>query len=433
MKQRRPTEAAAQEEREADECAVAEWTRARCLRAALAVATLSRANREPYEDMRNRTTQRAALIAVRAALLAAVVVTFYACRTGDPTAMPADARAILRSHISHGIGDSPLDSPLIGDSLAAAMIVRARGCVATDTLRNLHAEADKGAQLLERLQTDGLVVVREDRSCTTFPILIDAEQALYAQLTDEVADGAFQELSSEFATIIRLIGERDWNDWQYHFLWSQLFDSQFAWTEMMTRSLVPPLAHLIAWVVFPDHSFRSGTNYYPDTELRDYWLMVTWRAGAANTTGPVGGSWDLIYRAGVGGAPLTDDETTRLVELGAVDETGQLRWPVLRSGDPLHDLLQEVAGRYVRLLEQRMPLDQLVHLSGVDRQHAFAMANHDVSWGVLGRLTRSGQIDVPPPLTRGGTDAQLSMSGVAALSPVYPPFEDLIKAAIESR
>jgi hypothetical protein len=385
--------------------------------------------------MKDWTNRGVAPVAVSMTLVVVVVATIHACRSADRTytSVPTDPRTILRAHISHGIGGSPLDSPHIQDSLAATMLVRARRCVAADTLRNLHTDFAEGGQLLAGLQADQLVVVREDQICTTFPILIHEEQARYARLTDDVAERGFREFSTDFAAILRLIRERDWSGWEYHFLWSQLFDSQFAWTELTTGSLVPPLGHLIAWVVYPDHPFRSGTNYYPDTELRDYWLMVTWRAGAANTTGPVGNSWEPIYRLAVSGEPITADEKTRLRQLGVLDESGQLKWPVLRNGEVLHDFLQDVARRYVQFLEREMPLQVLVELSGVDKQHAFAMAYHDVSWGILERLSRSGQIDVPHALTPGASDTEPSMAGSAALTPVYSPFLDLIRAAIESR
>jgi hypothetical protein len=34
------------------------------------------------------------------------------------------------------------------------------------------------------------------------------------------------------------------------------------------------------------------------------WLMVSWRAGGANTTDPVAKVWDLLYRAGIEGRLL---------------------------------------------------------------------------------------------------------------------------------
>jgi hypothetical protein len=365
--------------------------------------------------------------------LGVAVILLSGCDRGGTTALPADPRVILEAHLSHGIGDSPFDSPLVHDSIAAEMIVRARECRPADRLRALHPDSAEGAHLLERLQTDRLVVIREDRVCSTFPVLLGDARDRYAAITSEVAEEATGQFTEDLSAITELVGARGWVEWQYHFVWSQLFDSQRAWTEMMRRGLVPPLGRLIAWVVYPAHPLRSGTNYYPDTELRDHWLMVTWRAGAANTVGLVAGSWETIYRAALGGGALTTAERTSLAQLGLVDSIGRLQVPVLRDGDPLLGILQAAAGRYVAFLERRMPLDKLLPLSRVDRHHTFAMAYHDISWGVIDRLIRSGRIGVPPALERATHDTAASMRGVAALTPVYPPFVELIRAAVEAR
>jgi hypothetical protein len=49
-----------------------------------------------------------------------------------------------------------------------------------------------------------------------------------------------------------------------------------------------PLSSVIVWVVYPAHPFKSGTNYFPDNEIRDQMLAVTWRPRAADTAGRVG-------------------------------------------------------------------------------------------------------------------------------------------------
>jgi hypothetical protein len=338
---------------------------------------------------------------------------------------------MLDAHISHGIGASPFDSPLVHDSVGAELIVRAADCAPASRLSGLHPGA---SDLLERLRSEGLVVVSKGEVCTAFPVLLNDRQARYAAMVADVAQGALNHLSAELAHVATLVQQQGWSDWTYHFIWSQVFDSQVAWTEMMQRKLVPPIGHLIAWVVYPDHPFRSGTNYYPDSEIRDQWLMVSWRGGGSNTTGLVGASWALVYRAAVDRSQLSDVERAKLAELDLVDERGQLQVPVLTDGDPLLQALQVAARRYVDFLEHRMPLEPLMTLSRADRQRTFAMAYHDISWGILERLNRSGRLAVPAALERrfpmSGTT---SMRGVAAVSPVYRGFADLIRAAIQSR
>ena len=354
-----------------------------------------------------------------------------ACSTAGQRSLPADARAVLQAQLSHGIGESPFDSPLVHDSVPAELIVRARPCAPIAVLRQLARDTAHAGRLLEELRAGGLLVFREDRACTTFPVLVGAEQAAYAQVTREVARNIHATLSSDLVALMRTVEERGWKEWQYHFLWSQLFDSQFAWTEMTQRSLVPPLAQLIAWVIYPAHPYRSGTNYYPDSELRDHWLLVSWRGNAANTVGLVGEIWEILHGAGVEGRALSGAQRERLAQLDLIDDRGQLRLPILRDGDPLVELLRALAVRHVGLLEYQLPVDSLMVLTRADRRTTFAMAYHDVSWGIAEELVRSGRIEMPAALRPGDHSPTPSMRGVAAVVPTYPPFVELIRRAIE--
>jgi hypothetical protein len=366
-------------------------------------------------------------------LLIPAATLLLACGTAREPALPADSRVILEAHLSHGIGDSPFDSPLVHDSVAAGMIVRAHKCAPRELLRRLADDTAHGGRLLEQLRSAGVLVLRDDKACTTFPILVGEEQRAYAKLTGDVAQEARNVLSSEFATLLRMVDKRGWREWQYHFLWSQLFDSQFAWTEMMQRKIVPPLSHLIAWAIYPDHPFRSGTNYYPDNELRDHWLMVSWRANGANTVALVGGAWETIYGLAADRSAMSNEDQAKLAELELVDDRGRLIIPILENGDPLLDHLRLLAVRYVALLEQQVPLDSLMALTGVDRQYTFAIAYHDISWDIVAEFVRGGLVEAPPALKPAARHASSSMRGVAAITPAYPPFVELIRTAIGAR
>ncbi len=365
-----------------------------------------------------------------AAALTAAAAGIQSCGGDSQAAIEPDPRVVLQAHLSHGLGESALDSPLIHDSLAAAMIVAARDCPEVSALQTRYEVGDEEGGLLERLTDARLVEQRGERLCAAFPIVTGERRDRYVRLTDAVAEAAYDDLATDLSALLDLIRERGWHEWEYHFVWSQLFDSQFAWTELVTGGLVPPLAPVFAWVVFPSHAFRSGTNYYPDTELRDHWLMVTWRADGANTTDPVGNSWELLYRAGINGQPIDDRERHELAELGILGNEGMIDFPVIRQGDPLHTLLRESARRYVQYLARHVPHEDLTEIAGVNRQQAFAMAYHDISWGILERLSGSALIYTPATLTRQEQEERPSMRGVFAAAPVYPPFVDLILAAL---
>lgn len=373
-------------------------------------------------------------------VICALLLASAACALLEPASAAAqaeverlpDPRVILSAQLSHGIGASPFDSPLLHDSLAAAIAVRARRCAPAALLRQMPVTAS-GGKLLEQLISDGVLVARDDRLCTTFPILVGPDREAYASVAGTIANGLRGELAADFSNLLRMVAARGWRDWQYHFLWSQLFDSQFAWAEMTERSLVPPLSQLIAWSVYPDHPFRSGTNYYPDSELRDHWIMVSWRAGGSNTAGILGSVWSLAYDAAVHGRSLSAPDVARLGRAGLVDDLGHLQLPVLKAGDPLIDTLRLLATRYVELLARRLPLDSLTVLTGVDARHSFAMAYHDVSWDIVQALVLSGQVSVPAALEPVHSARPAAMRGVAAIVPAYPPFVAQIRAAIGRR
>jgi hypothetical protein len=107
--------------------------------------------------------------------------------------------------------------------------------------------------------------------------------------------------------------------------------------------------------------------------------------------------------------------------------------PVLRESDALLETLDALAARYVEFLAHRLPVDSLRPLTGVDAPHTFAMAYHDVSWGIMQRLVELGHLPVPAGLTAAGDGRRPLMKGVAAIVPVESAFADLIREALEHR
>ena len=115
-----------------------------------------------------------------------------------------------------------------------------------------------------------------------------------------------------------------------------------------------------------------------------------------------------------------------------LDTQAEVTLPILQPGDSLLDMLHRTADRYVEFLEQYLPLDSLMTLTGVGRRYTFTMAYRDVGWWILDELVRGGEIEIPPALQPGaGSDA--SLRGVVALVPVYAPFADQLRTAVAGR
>lgn len=342
---------------------------------------------------------------------------------------------ILAAKLTHGVGEHPLDSELAWDSVNAAILVRARNGVPRPELAaDVVDRDDRLAALVER----GLLRETEDGFQTAFPILLGVEAREYRRLTTELAGTILVRLRPELDRLLTELERRGWSAWGYHFMWSQVFDSQFQWVEMVQRGLVPPLAPSIAWVVYPTHPFMSGTNLYPDDRLDTHFLAVTWTPQGREVIDVVGGNWRPIYRAALAGRPDTSD--VRLLQrLGLIAADGSIAIPVVSRRDNLYGLLQDASHRFIELLREELALEDLMEATGAGPEVSWAMAYHDIAWDVLRRLTEDGTIARPPVLgdLSGvaevhpiGLDGFADVRGTSAVIEAYPPFHALIERAL---
>jgi hypothetical protein len=357
-----------------------------------------------------------------------VGVTVLSFAAGRQDAEISDARRILGAHLSHGIGAAPFDSDAWRDEVNATIIVKARSESTMAALREMVGDQrDLSARLL-KLEQDGFLRRDGDRVRAAFPILIGQDRNTYRALVSEAAATIEKEMRTHWQTLLRDLNARGWGEWSYHFVWSQTMDSGFTWVPMMEQGRVPPLSQVVVWVIYPHHSFQTGTNYYPDTELRDQMLAVTWRAGAASTTDLVGGAWRTVWSAALTGK-IAPEERQRLRLIGLVDERGRVRVPVVTKTDALYTRLKDLGEHHLRLVAEHLPLARLTTLTGADDKLTFAMGYHDVSWDVVRRMVESGVLAVPPAL-REGAGKHVSMAGVCAVIDMHPGLISELKKAL---
>lgn len=348
--------------------------------------------------------------------------------SGPEGADVTDARAALAAHVFHGIGEDPLASDLWRDKANANLVVGARSEATMDALRQIVADERNLSSRLQELEQAGLLRCRGDRVEATFPILVGRERDLYEELASAAADSIEKRERTGWEDLLQDLRSRGWADWSYHFIWSETMDSGFSWSPMMKWGHVPPLSRFVVWVVYPPHAYASGTNYYPNTELRDQLLAVTWRDRARSPISRVGTEWQAVWSAAATGKP-TPDEAERLRALGLMDKTGRVLVPLVTKADPLYAKMQSLGEQHVRLVAEHLPLDRLASLARVSQQVAFAMAYHDVSWDILRRMVDRGLLAVPPALKEGAGE-NTSMAGTCAVAEAHPGFVSEIRKAL---
>jgi hypothetical protein len=364
------------------------------------------------------------LLPVRLAAGAALCATFAGCRAEriqpPRPQYDVDPRTVLRAQLSHGIGASPLDDLLWEDSAHAAILVAsAAGRTEADLVR-LAEQPDSGHARVGRLLERGLLVRNGERLRSSFPILVGRRAEDYYRLVDATAQAAMIAVLPSLDSVLGVAKSRGWEDWSYHFLWSQVLDSQFAWAEMVGRGLVPALATVVAWVVYPEHLWKTGTNYVPE-EAADYFMAISWTPQGSSLS-RLYADWRPIYESALAGSPVSTAAADRLRAVNLLAADGTPLMPVIDAGDPLYGQLQSMADRVLVQVTGHLPLAELEVLTGLERRLLFAMAYHDIGWGMLRLAADSGRVKRPPALT---DSAATDMRGAAAIIELHPPFLEL--------
>ena len=360
-------------------------------------------------------------------LLISILLLLTVTGTTAQTCTTLDASDVLSiGGTSHGVGDSLLESDLARDRLNAQIIVCSTESPDASTLRRKVGSPPDFDARVSKLVEANLLRRRGDRFIATFPILIGEQRERYVRAVARVADRVYRLFAPELTGVLAEVDARGWTDWQFHFLWSELFDSQAMWVDLINRGLVPPLSPLRYWVVYPPEPIAPGTNYYPNEAIEEFSLVVTWEPRGANVTDILGRNSRAVMEVALG----ERKPDASLSGTGILDENGELNIPVLRPADPLLNVLHQSSAKYAKVLEKTMPMRELEHLTGThDRLLVFAMAYHDITYQLLSRYLKTGQLKLPSALRPG--DGGSNLRGTAAIVPVFPPFIRMIEAAVK--
>lgn len=346
----------------------------------------------------------------------------------DPSSGIGDPVEILSNRLTHGLDNSPLKSalsgPLIRDEVNAALLIAARDGIATSELKQLFPELVSLKERLALLEREALIVRQGDHVQTSFPILLGERREEYRRLTSGTAAAVYEGLMTQFRPLLRNIAKRGWSEWSYHFVMAEVFDSQFTWSEMVERKFAPPLRPPIAWVIYPPHPFKTGTNYYYDPEnVGEYVVVINWTPRGSPAPELIGGAWEAIHDAALNSDLANPEVISQLQDLGLIGQDGRVLVPVIRKTDPLYEQLRQIAHAHVELLVSQMPLQKLMLITGLDAKSAWTIAYHDINWDLLQRMVAGGVINVPPALRPLQNNADpKSMIGVCAVVATFEPF-----------
>jgi hypothetical protein len=340
-------------------------------------------------------------------------------------ALEIDARTVVASRLTHGLGDDVLDSPLANDSTNATLLVALRHGMDSTTLAGRLGTIPDGWARINGLRTAGLVARDSAGFHTTFPIVIGPDRTWYDSVTRAVGAHALRLHEPRFRAILAEVERRGWHAWQYHFIWSQIFDSQHLWAEVSDAGVTPPLAPAITWVIYPQHPFKSGTNYYPGRIDPPAYLAVTWTPAVRSHLRAV----ELAAEAFVSlvvARRITDSARTALRTAGLLSDSRKPAVPVILANDPLLADLHAISDAYFTTLRKEIDSDFLARRLHCSPGVAWAMAYHDIGWSILQTLVDRGLV-APFGVLLSGPAGTVPV-GTTALVPTDSSFTRVLRA-----
>ena len=262
-------------------------------------------------------------------------------------------------------------------------------------------------QRLERLQRGNLIKKVGERYVLAFPAVVGDKRDRLQTYAEQAAGRLIPFGEKMIAQIRPHLAGRD--EMLYHVLWSVIMDGGPAWdaarTEMNKKiSDGDTSTENKAWLLYPPHPFRVGTNSYntPNGHLK-----ITW---SPHTPGPnvIGGIVSkYLNRMAQAIERNTTIESAGIKEAlgryGLVDEAGKVRLYTIQSDSDAAKVYMKLGAEFGRQMMAHLDVNKVAGMLDVSPGIAFVIAYHEISWQLLQNLAEKKILSIPRIVTQAGT------------------------------
>jgi hypothetical protein len=262
-------------------------------------------------------------------------------------------------------------------------------------------------QRLERLERGGLIKKADGRYALAFPAVVGAKRDQLQKYAEQTALQLVP-FGEKMITQIRLhLAGRD--EMVYHVLWSVIMDGGRAWdsarAEMNKRiDAGDTSTENKAWVLYPSHPFRVGTNGYNTAHGH---LAITW---SRNTPRP-----DVIGRIlsqHISQLAQAIEQNAAITSAGAkdalsahglTDEAGKVRLYAMKPDSQAAQSYAELGTQFGQQMMAHLDVNEVVKMLEVSPGIAFVIAYHEICWQLLQDLAEKKVLSIPPIVAQAGT------------------------------
>ena len=348
-------------------------------------------------------------------LLLSITCIIFGCQEAVP-ARPSKAKTLkeievrkyfsLYSQGAHGINISELYNPDNNPILNA--------CLTGAKYRTLEGLGFKDLpHQLERLHEGKIIEQNDGRYYLAFPVVMGQTRASLQKLVEKVALQLLPASEKIMQEITPHLEGRE--EMLYHVLWSVIMDGQAAWNTAKTElsqsaETGDTTIENIAWLVYPRHLYRCGTNGYGDSDVQ---ILIT---HSPNTPLP-----NVVHRtlnkyknelihSLATNRPIENREAKKaLVEYGFVDDQGTVQIYFIHLGSIDSEVIQEfgrLGYEFGHEVMAHLDIQEVIDILAVSPGKALVIAYHELCYEVLKQLASRGTLDVPDIVLK--SDAETS-------------------------
>jgi len=266
----------------------------------------------------------------------------------------------------------------------------AKMCINSATIEDLKKLNIEDLSHRLNILIEGNVLISTDqRYSLTFPVIVGENRKAMADIVTKAAE----ELSPFVESIInKLKLELKRNEHiLFHILWSRVIDE--VWFDAFNLSFPEEKPPKVIWVMYPEHPFAVGTNYYSLPGRGS--LALTWSDNFAEHLTAFDELRFELHQAAWKKEITNIQAKEKMKEFGIFDMNGRFSVFSYKRSEKLDQILTNLTKEYASEVSGIYDYIALSEKFDIPYDELFVIVLHETAYAVFEKLYESGKLQIP--------------------------------------
>jgi|GEM_PF-914680 len=261
---------------------------------------------------------------------------------------------------------------------------------------------------------EGNVLISTDQKYSlTFPVIVGENRKAMADIVTKAAEELSPFVESMINKLKKELKENE--NILFHILWSRIIDE--VWFDAFNLSFPEEKPPKVIWVMYPEHPFAVGTNYYSLPGRGS--LALTW---SNNFTEHLAAFDELrfeLHQAAWDKEITNIQAKEKMKEFGAFDMNDRFSVFSYKRSDKLDQILTILTKEYALEVSKIYDYTALSEKFDIPYDELFVIVLHETAYEVFERLYKSGKLPIPEILLH--EDSKKNSIQLTSLELEQPP------------